>query len=231
MRQKMIFSEKPSPRQSDRSDAPTLRFSPTAWAKLLFLRDSGDTEVGGFGISAADDLLLIGDVQLVRQVCDLASVSFDDDSVADFFDRQVDAGLSMARCGRVWLHTHPGNSPQPSMTDEDTFARVFGRTDWALMFILARGGRSYARLRFHVGPGGDIELPVQVDYTRPFAASAHEAWLAEYKANVEFWEVLPLGRPELAAVRDPLDDDWLLDWDRLFEEDGFVDKKEPSHAV
>ena len=201
MRQKMIFSEKPSPRQSDRSDAPTLRFSPTAWAKLLFLRDAGDTEVGGFGISAADDPLLIEDVQLVRQVCDLASVSFDDDSVADFFDRQVDAGVSMARCGRVWLHTHPGDSPQPSMTDEDTFARVFGRTEWALMFILARGGRSYARLRFHVGPGGDIELPVQVDYTRPFAASDHEAWLAEYQANVEFWEALPLARPELAAVR------------------------------
>ena len=140
-------------------------------------------------------------MQLVRQVCDLASVSFDDDSVADFFDRQVDAGVSMARCGRVWLHTHPGDSPQPSMTDEETFARVFGRTEWALMFILARGGRSYARLRFHVGPGGDIELPVQVDYTRPFAASDHEAWLAEYQANVEFWEALPLARPELAAVR------------------------------
>jgi len=227
----MIFSEKPSPRQSDRSDAPTLRFSPTAWAKLLFLQNAGDTEVGGFGISAADDLLLIEDVQLVRQVCDLASVSFDDDSVADFFDRQVDAGVSMARCGRVWLHTHPGDSPQPSMTDEDTFARVFGRTEWAVMFILARGGRSYARLRFHVGPGGDIELPVQVDYTRPFAASNHEAWLAEYKANVEFWEVLPLARPELAAVRDPFDDDWLLGWDRLSEEGGFVDRKETSHAV
>ena len=92
----------------NRSDAPILRFSPTAWAKLLFLRDAGDTEVGGFGISAADDLLLIEDVQLVRQVCDLASVAFDDASVADFFDRQVDAGVSMARCGRVWLHTHPG---------------------------------------------------------------------------------------------------------------------------
>ena len=102
------------------ANAPTLRFSPTAWAKLLFLRDAGDTEVGGFGISAADDLLLIEDVQLVRQVCDLASVAFDDDSVADFFDRQVDAGLSMARC-RPSLAAHPsGDSPQPSMTDEET---------------------------------------------------------------------------------------------------------------
>ena len=79
--------------------APTLRFSPTAWAKLLFLRDAGDTEVGGFGISAADDLLFIEDVQLVRQVCTMASVAFDDASVADFFDRQVDAGVDWHAVG------------------------------------------------------------------------------------------------------------------------------------
>ena len=41
------------------SVTPSLRFTPTAWAKLLFLRDYGDTEVGGFGIAASDDLLLV----------------------------------------------------------------------------------------------------------------------------------------------------------------------------
>ena len=30
-----------------------LRFSPTAWAKLLYLRDFGRTEVGGFGIATS----------------------------------------------------------------------------------------------------------------------------------------------------------------------------------
>ncbi len=44
---------------------PVLRFSPTAWAKLLFLRDSGETEVGGFGIAASDDLLLVEDVRRI----------------------------------------------------------------------------------------------------------------------------------------------------------------------
>jgi hypothetical protein len=33
-----------------------LRFSPTAWGKLLYLRDRGGTEVGGFGIAPAADL-------------------------------------------------------------------------------------------------------------------------------------------------------------------------------
>ena len=67
---------------------PTLRFTPHAWAKLLFLRDQGDTEVGGFGITSAEDLLLVEDIQLMEQECTVASVEFDDDSVADFFDRQ-----------------------------------------------------------------------------------------------------------------------------------------------
>ena len=130
--------------------SPSLRLNPTAWAKLLYLRDLGDTEVGGFGISAADDLLYIEEIQLVRQSCDMASVAFDDESVADFFDRQIDAGRTMSQAGRIWLHTHPGSSPQPSRTDEETFARVFGHSDWAIMFILARHGQSYARLQFKV---------------------------------------------------------------------------------
>ena len=108
-------------------EPPALRFSPTAWAKLLFLRDLGDSEVGGFGISAADDLLLIEDVQLVRQVCTGVSVAFDDQAVADFFDRQVDEGRRPEQFARAWVHTHPGNSPQPSPTDEDSAPDVSGQ--------------------------------------------------------------------------------------------------------
>ncbi len=174
--------------------SPALRLSPTAWAKLLFLRDLGETEVGGFGITAADELLCVEDIQLVRQECTPVSVAFDDQAVADFFDRQVDMGRRPEQFGRTWVHTHPGNFPEPSMTDEETFARVFGRTDWAVMFILARGGRSYARLEFHVGPGGWLLLPIEVDFTRPFAAADQAAWKEEYLANVQE-EFLPLALP------------------------------------
>lgn len=220
-------------------EPPALRFSPTAWAKLLYLRDLGNSEVGGFGISAADDLLYIEDVQLVEQVCTGASVAFNDQAVADFFDRQVDRGLSPQTFARVWLHTHPGNSPQPSPTDDDTFVRVFGCTHWAVMFILSRGGPSYARLRFHVGPGGDLDLAVRVDYTRPFAASDHAAWQQEYLAAVQVAEPPRVARhksklfPEMDAALDPWDEDWLLGWDRLFreEEPGFAEGKEGRHVL
>ena len=69
-----------------------LRLSPTAWAKLLYLCVPGRHGGRRLRHSAADDLLLVEDIQLVRQACSGASVAFDDESVADFFDRQVDPG-------------------------------------------------------------------------------------------------------------------------------------------
>ena len=169
----------------------SLRFSPTAWAKLLFLRDWGDTEVGGFGITATADLLLVTDLRLVKQSCSPISVAFEDAAVADFFDDQVDRGLEPEQFSRIWIHTHPGHCPLPSSTDEDTFNRVFGGTDWSLMFILARMGSTYARLRFNQGPCGDLELPVGVDYSRPFMGSDALAWRTEYATSVECEELLP----------------------------------------
>lgn len=129
-------------------------------------------------------MLLIEDLCLVRQRCTAVTVKFCDSSVADFFDSRVDEGLPPERFGRIWIHTHPGDSARPSSTDETTFARCFGAADWSVMLILAAGGQTYAQLHFKAGPGGDVELPVEVDFSQPFAASAQEAWLAEYVANV-----------------------------------------------
>ena len=202
-----------------------LRFSPTAWAKLLYLRDRGDTEVGGFGLAATDDLLFVEDVQLVRQRCTMMTVAFEDEAVADFFDRQVDRGLRPEQFARIWVHTHPGDCPAPSLTDERTFERVFGKSDWAVMFILARGGPSYARLAFNVGPGGALEIESCVDYSRPFSGSNAACWDQEYQAHVisapptphalgEFWDE-NLGLLPFADERAP----WPLGFDGRDDDD------------
>src|SRR5690242_20057229 len=83
---------------------PALRFSPTAWSKLLFLRDAGDTVIGAFGISANDDVLFIEDVKLVAQTCTCVTVEFDGAAVATFFDEQVDLGRRPESFARLWLH-------------------------------------------------------------------------------------------------------------------------------
>jgi proteasome lid subunit RPN8/RPN11 len=178
---------------------PRLRFSPTAWAKLLFLRDRGPTEVGGFGIAPAADLLYVEDIRLVQQTCTSISVAFDDLAVAEFFDEQIDAGRRPEQFGRIWIHTHPGDSAQPSHVDEDTFKRVFGPCDWAVMFIIAREGETYCRLRFRAGPGGAFEIPVGVDFETNFSGSDFEAWTEEYDTTIRKAEFAFARLPQIGS--------------------------------
>ena len=177
-----VFSR--SRKRSRKGHGPALRFTPTAWAKLLYLRDAGPTEVGGFGISADGDPLLVEDVRLVTQSCTATTIAFDDAAVADHFDVCVDAGLAPEQFARIWIHTHPGNSARPSGTDERTFARVFGGCDWAVMAILAKGGARYARLRFNAGPGGELIVPVEIDFSPSFFGANPIAWSEEYERCV-----------------------------------------------
>ena len=167
-----------------------LRFSPTAWAKLLFFRDKSPNEVGGFGITAPDDLLFIQDFLTVKQEVTCVSVKFDDEAVSQFFDQQVDLGRKPEQFARIWLHTHPGDSPDPSTTDEQTFQRVFGNCQWAVMAVVAQDNNTYARLSFHIGPGGQILIPTDVDYSQDFGPSDHSSWDAQYQADVRPMEWL-----------------------------------------
>jgi proteasome lid subunit RPN8/RPN11 len=195
------------PRESRSRRRPRLRFSPTAWAKLLFLRDRGPTEVGGFGLTSPTGLLFVDDIRLVRQTCMSVSVVFEDAAVAEFFDEQIDAGRRPEQFARIWIHTHPGESAQPSFVDEETFGRVFGPCDWAVMFILARGGATYSRLRFRAGPGGAFEIPVQVDFHSTFAGSDFEAWTREYEAAVRLAPCAIAGGPALECRGNPTGSD------------------------
>ena len=177
-------------RKDKQSQRLALRFSPTAWAKLLYFRDKSDNEVSGFGITEPDDLLRIKEFVTVKQQVTAVSIKLDDEAVGDFFDAQVDLGRKPEQFARIWLHTHPGSSPEPSITDEETFARVFGNCQWAVMFVLAQGNRSYAKLSFNVGPGGQVLIPVEIDYSCDFGPSDRSLWDAEYQADVKAVEWL-----------------------------------------
>ena len=66
--------------------------------------------------------------------------------------------------------------------------------DWAVMFILAQEGATYARLCFNVGPRASVEIPTRIDYSAPFEASDQEAWGEEYRENVHIELTMPLVR-------------------------------------
>ena len=71
-------SELKRDRRRSRRRGPVLRFTPTAWAKLLYFRDRTDNEVGGFAITPADDLLFVTEFVTVKQEVTTVSVKFDD---------------------------------------------------------------------------------------------------------------------------------------------------------
>jgi len=138
---------------------PVLRSKPDVWAKLHYFCHRGQTEIGGFGVTSAEDLLQVEEFVTVKQKASMASVNFDDESVADYFDEQIDKGRKPEQFGRLWLHTHPGCDPTLSSVDEETFARVFGKCEWAVMCVLDRGGKTFARLRFNTGAVG-VDKPL-----------------------------------------------------------------------
>src|SRR4029078_8144869 len=161
---------------------------------------------------------------------------FDDESVAAFFDEQVDAGRRPETFARLWLHTHPGKSAEPSGTAEATFTRVFGRSDWAVMFILACGGQTYARLQLNVGPGADIKIPVEVNFSRPFAGTSIEDWESEYLANVRTpppdLPTIPRAAPEpyASANQDRFMEEWWRDsWGEYADFDHYQEENEFDH--
>lgn len=186
LKQQAPKSELPAKKKmAKQSQKLSLRFSPTAWAKLLYFRGKSDNEVGGFGITEPDDLLHVTEFITVKQEVTAVSVKFDDEAVADFFDNQVDLGRKPEQFARIWLHSHPGDSPEPSVTDEETFSRVFGGCQWAVMFIVAQDNKTYTKLSFSVGPSGQVLIPAEIDYCQDFGPSDHELWDAEYQANIK----------------------------------------------
>jgi len=126
----------------------------------------------------------VNDVVLLQQTCTDVTVAFDDAAVADFFDDQIDAGRRPENFGRIWIHTHPGHSAQPSQVDVETFARVFGCCDWAVMFILARNGATYGELK-RSGKSVAEKLSVGIDFRQEFTASNQAAWEQEYLQSVQ----------------------------------------------
>ncbi len=193
----------------------------------MWLRDHGETEIGAFGISSPDDLLLIKDIKLVRQECTSVSVMFDDAAVADFFDEQVDGGRRPEEFGRIWIHTHPGDSAQPSSTDERTFARCFGNTDWSVMFIVAVGGETYARLQFNAGPATSVVISVDVDFSSEFDGSNYEEWWREYQACVASlepsWWDMDVVSPSHEHIVAPDEEEWLLFYEPTIPEEVYLE--------
>jgi proteasome lid subunit RPN8/RPN11 len=130
-----------------------LHFEHVPWVRMNFLLQRANHEIGFFAISAEDDPLRVIDLYMPKQEVSAAFVKFDEDDISEYMDlmsqKEDSQGnpLSPANYWRIWIHTHPNMSPQPSGTDEETFSDTFGECSWAVMFIIAKNSQTFARLR------------------------------------------------------------------------------------
>lgn len=154
---------------------PILRFTPESWDQLS-LRREHDDQVRGFGITAASDLLAIEEIRFLDR-----SAGAD----VEFLTGEIERELPVDRCARVWIGTRPGRSARPTSAELATFARLFGAVPWSVLFLVAHGGATYARLRFHVGPGGSWQIPVNISEAPIPAIDDHVARGREMDATVE----------------------------------------------
>lgn len=134
---------------------PILRFTRESCDQLS-LRREHDDQIRGFGITAAADPLAIEEIRFLDR-SDGADVE-----VLEFLAREIERELPVDRCARVWIGTRPGRSARPTSAEVATFARLFGAVPWCVLFLVAHGGATYARLRYKIGPGGDWKIPVVV---------------------------------------------------------------------
>ncbi len=54
-----------------------------------------------------------------------------------------------------------------------------------MLLVVAQDNKTYAKLSFNVGPGGQVLIPVGIDYSQDFGASNQELWNTEYTANIK----------------------------------------------
>lgn len=167
------------------TEVPTLRITPYAWRKLRYIRGKTQNEVGFFGVTAADDPLLLIDVALVPQEVGPATVEFDGLDIARFWAECDQKGMVPAQYTRIWVHTHPGNSATPSGVDHNTFDRYWGNSDWAIMMVVAQDDSYTIKLRYNVGIPADFAIKLHITYDIDFPATDKTAWDKEYAEKVK----------------------------------------------
>jgi proteasome lid subunit RPN8/RPN11 len=159
-------------------------FSKDAWDKLLYLRDKGDTEIGGWGVTADDDEFFVEDFFTVKQKCTSVTVEFDDaDNNRFATDMLIKKNKPHKNTQKIWIHTHPGNSPKPSSVDEETLKKMVENLsvdDYIVMFIIAKDSSTYCRLSLKT-KFGIMTKELKCSY----CCVENKDWEKEYDDHVE----------------------------------------------
>jgi hypothetical protein len=158
----------------------------------------------------------VADAVLVKQEVSVAHVDLDMDWWAEKQVELFETGGIQPWQTSAWIHTHPAGVERPSLTDEETMRESFGAWDFAIMIILTKSGRFYARMDFNhtFGPPQtgfqqrfNVPCEVEVLWTEaeeePISRETLQAWEKELKELVS--ETVPSWPAPKTARQAPAD--------------------------
>jgi proteasome lid subunit RPN8/RPN11 len=197
-----------------------LVFDGKAWAKIQhYVSEYANLECGGMGIVSIANPLYITEFELIKQEVSGATVRFDPFAFGEFVDNQFDRFKRQpCEVNRIWIHTHPGMCPHPSIVDEETFLTNYGKHSWAIMVVISRDC-VYARIHFSAGPAGDFCIPVVLSEKYVSTEEDIQLWNQEYleKVTQVVYTYRNVRQPNITHSIDYSDAEW---WDKYYS-DGY----------
>lgn len=158
-----------------------IRFSPAAYQKIVYFLQK-DVEVGGFCLTDGD---LVTDFIVVEQESSGATFDFTKEGIEDYLDEMTNLGYTPKECFRIYLHSHPGNSAEPSGPDWENFYKLMGSYPWFCMLIIAKDQSKYGYIKLTQGIGVECEIDWDVDWTIPCEAVDFEQLELEFTTKVK----------------------------------------------
>lgn len=165
-----------------------------AYLKWQYMCYSTPLEVSAYGFSRGTksfaDLLYIEDLIILRQECSTCFTNIDSDAILEYYDKLADKDIPLQQGTRVWFHTHPQMSAQPSSTDTDTFAETFDNPDWSIMAILSQTNDMTARLKLTTEFAAlEEDIDIKIDWSSykrdlPKVAQFAAEWEEDIKTKV-----------------------------------------------
>ncbi len=176
---------------------PKLRFSPIAWQKIIIGMEYSKNEIGFWGITDKNDGLWVCDVYVPEQEVSSATTDFKDGACLKYLTTYAKQGYAPYQLGRVWIHTHPGNSTEPSGKDRHTFKTLIGQSAIGCMVIFGQNHTAQAWLLLtnpeQLQGQFELKIPVEIDWHCSYAGFNYESYIKTLEDAIEEKKFVQLG--------------------------------------
>ena len=153
---------------------PKLNFTAETWQQLNYMCKRCTHRDQVFRNHTSGGQAVVTDLWFPQQTCTAATVEFDDEDIA--------AQIDELQTHTPWMSASASGStltlataPTPVAQTIQTFSKVLGHFDWAVMAILAKGGKSYARIK-HDAPAGITDGKIEYKIPMGMYSGGYEEW-------------------------------------------------------